>query len=64
LDTCYPYPLYLSEQGCEDPWLFSKLKGVCEQKSLGNTGLVIFHTFQFGVAHFIATLRNKKILQC
>ena len=31
----------LCEEGCQDPWLFfSKPKGVHEEKSLGNTGLV------------------------
>jgi hypothetical protein len=38
LDTCHPYILHLSEQGCDDPWLFFRnQKSVREQKILGNS---------------------------
>ena len=32
--------LYLGEQGCEDPWFFSKPKVSPEQAGLGNNGLL------------------------
>jgi hypothetical protein len=32
-----PNTLYLHEQSYDDSWIFSKLKGVREQKILGNT---------------------------
>jgi len=63
LVTCYPYSIYLCEQGCEDPWLFFKVKrGLQAQKMLTDSGLVIFHMCQFRVAHFIAMVCN--LLQC
>ena len=39
MDTYYPDSIHLREEGCEDPWLFSKTKGLRDQKLLGNTGL-------------------------
>jgi len=38
LDTYHQNP-YLSEQGCEDPWLFVNPKGAWNEKNLGNTKL-------------------------
>lgn len=40
LDTYHPDIQYLHEQGVRICGYFSKPKGVCEQKHLGNAGLV------------------------
>jgi len=35
LDTCHPDTLYLSQQGCEIPWIFFEAKRVPREKRVG-----------------------------
>jgi hypothetical protein len=46
MDKYHPDPLYLREQGCEDPWLFFEAKkGSRAKKRLGKAALgnILFH---------------------
>jgi hypothetical protein len=54
LDTYHLDTLYVSQQVCEDPWLFFESKrGPPSKKNLGNTELPHKHSFQMftGLAH-------------
>jgi hypothetical protein len=40
LDTNHINTLYLCEKGCEEPWFFPNLTGICKQQSMGNNELM------------------------
>jgi len=42
LATYRPDILNVREQGCKDPWLCWEPKGICQQRSLGSTGLDVW----------------------
>lgn len=63
LDTYHPDILYLHEQGVRIHGCFSKPKGVCEQKHLGNAGLVCLWLC-FILASCTVCIRTSLLVTC